>query len=138
MMQIEQWHKWKPSNEFPNKIWFESLLHDGNGLEIHFESENGRKVDVIFKHTALSYRVTDEGDLLQTIDFWASEYGNDFFTWPLYKSNNSSFIRWFNEESCEKFEDKSVEHYVFITPNEIIDVISAIPPKIIINKEYKV
>lgn len=46
--------------------------------------------------------------------------------------NNSSFVRWFNEESCEKFVDKNIEHYVFITEDDIIEVISAIAPQITI------
>ncbi|GMO00047.1 hypothetical protein PthstB1num2_20860 [Parageobacillus thermoglucosidasius] len=69
--------------------------------------------------------------MLQTISFWSSEYGNDFFSWPLYKSSNSSFIHWLNEESCGKFEEGHIEHYVFITPNEIIEVLSATPPQLI-------
>jgi hypothetical protein len=134
-MEKERWDKWQPKIEFPNKIWFESLFQDRSGLKIQFESEDNRKVIVIFEHSVLSYRVTDEGDLLQTISFWSSEYGNDFFSWPLYKSSNSSFINWFNEESCGKFEEEHIEHYVFITPNEIIEVLSAIPPQLIINNQ---
>ncbi|WP_026676220.1 hypothetical protein [Fictibacillus gelatini] len=134
-MKKEQWQKWKPLEEFPSKLWFDYLLQNRDGLKVQFESEDERKVEVIFGYSALTHRVTDEGDLLQTIDFWSSEYGNDFFSWSLYKSSNSSFIDWFHEESCEKFEDEAIEHYAFITPNEIIEVLSAIPPEIIISKK---
>lgn len=131
-MEKEHWQKWEPFNGFPNEIWLESLLQDRNGLKIQFECNDGKKIDIIFGYTALSCRVTDEGDMLQSINYWSEEYGNDFFTWPLYKSNNSSFIKWFNEESCEKFVDKTLEHYVFITEDDVIEVISATPPQITI------
>lgn len=134
-MKKEQWHQWSPFNDFPNKIWFVSLLQNWNGLKIQFESDDEQRIEVIFGHSALSYRVTDEGDLLQTLDFWSSEYGNEFFSWALYKSSNSSYINWFHEESCEKFEGESLEHYVFITPNEIIEIISANPPQVIIDSQ---
>ncbi|WP_236690778.1 hypothetical protein [Lysinibacillus xylanilyticus] len=133
IMEKEHWQKCKPLNEIPNKIWLESLLQDRNGLKIQFESENDKKIDIIFwGNTALSCRITDEEDMLQSINYWSEECGDDFFTWPLYKSNNSSFVKWFNEESCEKFADKNIEHYVFITEDDIVEVISAIAPQIII------
>ena len=131
-MEKEYWEKWKPLREFPDKIWLESLLQDRNGLKIQFESENDKKIDIIFGNTALSCRITDEGDMLQSINYWSEEYGDDFFTWPLYKSNNSSFVKWFNEESCKKFADKNIEHFVFITEDDIVEVISTIAPNIII------
>ena len=131
-MGKEHWQKWQPLNEFPNKIWLECLLQDRNGLKIQFECKNDKKIDIIFGKAALTCRMTDEGDMLQSINYWSEEYGDDFFTWPIYKSNNSSFVKWFNEESCEKFADKNIEHYVFITEDDIIEVISAIAPQIII------
>lgn len=76
--------------------------------------------------------MTDEGDLLKSLNYWSEEYGDDFFTWPIYTSNNSSFVKWFNEVSCEKFADKHLEHYVFITDDDIIELISPITPQIII------
>lgn len=131
-MENEYWQKWQPLNEFPNKIWLESLLQDRNGLKIQFDSENNKKIDIFLGKAALTCRMTDEGDMLQSINYWSEEYGDDLFTWPIYKSNNSSFVRWFNEESCEKFADKNIEHYVFFTEDDIIEVISAIAPQIII------
>lgn len=44
IMENEYWQKWQPLNEFPNKIWLESLLQDRNGLKIQFESENNKKL----------------------------------------------------------------------------------------------
>ncbi|QHE50866.1 hypothetical protein [Pontibacillus sp. HMF3514] len=129
-MRKSHWQKWEPFDGFPNKISLECLLQNKNGLKIQFESYDEKKIDIVFGYSALTLKVTDEGDMLKSINYWSQEYGNDFFTWPVYKSTNSSFIKWFNKESCGKFADVTIEHYLFITEDDIVEVISATPPQI--------
>ncbi|MEY9972676.1 hypothetical protein ABH966_003052 [Lysinibacillus sp. RC46] len=67
------------NRRLPNKIWLEYLLQDRNGLKIQFESKNDKKIDIIFGKAALTCRMTDEGDMLQSSNYWSEEYGDDFF-----------------------------------------------------------
>lgn len=132
-MEKEIYGIWKPFDDFPDKIWLEKFLLDKNGLKMQFKSHYEKKIiEFNFGYASLSFRVTDEGDLLQSLCDWEKEYGEDFFSWPLHKLNNSSFIKWFHEESCEKFIDENIEHYVFLTGSEIVEVLSLDTPEVVI------
>ncbi|WP_051545946.1 MULTISPECIES: hypothetical protein [Exiguobacterium] len=60
-------------------------------------------------------------------DYAHLEYGN----WTLFKMKNSSYLEWFAQESLEQYEGMGeVEHYVFLTSNDVIEVLFVDPPTI--------
>ncbi|ASS89275.1 hypothetical protein ACTHHL_06005 [Aeribacillus composti] len=129
---MEQWKRWIPLDDIPSTIYNDMLLDGKDGVILEFSDENGeKKVVVNFKEGVLSYRNTDEGSLLETLNYLDQYYGTDFYSdWSLFKVKNSEYLKWFHKESCGIYESREVEHYVFLTSNDVIEILSIYPPSI--------
>lgn len=131
-----QWEKWIPIDKVPQEIYLDSFVDDGNeGIIMTFIScEDGeKKVLVQFEGHVLSYRNTDEGSLLKTWEFLGHHYGVDFHSrWPFFKVKNSEYLNWFLKESCGIYDLREVQHYVFLTPDDIVEVLSLDAPSVVI------
>ncbi|WP_214736700.1 hypothetical protein [Exiguobacterium sp. s162] len=130
---MNEWEKWIPLESMPARLYKESLLDDGGSLRIILRGETeGQKYSFLFDGLVLSYRNSDEGSRLRMLEhldrYYAHlEYGN----WTLFKMKNSSYLEWFAQESLERYEGMGeVEHYVFLTSNDVIEVLSADSPTI--------
>ncbi|TDX51133.1 hypothetical protein [Orenia marismortui] len=137
-MKIGEWIKWKPNTNIPKKVNLESLIDNKEGLMLTFTDKHNRDnlIYVFFKGSVLSYRNTDEGNLLQTFYCLSQMYDDEFYTqWSFFKIKNSSYIRWFNKESYKKYKGCNIEHYIFITPNDIIEVLSTYCPEVTVMKK---
>ncbi|MDV5225795.1 hypothetical protein AB7W11_06700 [Providencia manganoxydans] len=71
-----------------------------------------------------SFRVTGEGDLLKM-----QEHFDGQMTTGLYKVENSSYLKWFHEQS-ENIHDDIIEHYLIVTIDDVIEVITSAEPSI--------
>jgi len=47
-----------------------------------------------------------------------------------YRAAGTLYIEWFNSQSYNIYKDFDLKHFVFMTPNDIVEVISIYPPKI--------
>lgn len=105
---------------------FEFYLHELNegfyGLKILLKDIGpSNKILEIFYSSFLSYRVTEESGRLKTL-----YENNSLGAYNIAK--DSSFLRWFNEESHGLFSEEVLLHYNIISSNKIIDVVSSHPP----------
>lgn len=71
-----------------------------------------------------SFRVTGEGDLLKM-----QEHFDGQMTTGLYKVENSSYLKWFHEQS-ENIHDDIIEHYLIVTIDDVIEVITSAEPSV--------
>lgn len=131
---MELWERWEPVSGIPEELYNESLTDNEDGLIMEFSDKNfEKKVIVRFKDGVLSYRNTDEGSLLKTWSKLDQQYNGSFYSnWTLFKVKNSGYLKWFLEESMGIYEHEKVEHYVFVTPDDVIEVLSAYPPKVLL------
>lgn len=72
-----------------------------------------------------SFRVTDEGDLLKMLDEL-----NGQMTTGIYIVGESNYLSWFNEQSFSIHDDESINHYLIVTGDDVIDVLSSVSPMI--------
>jgi hypothetical protein len=129
---MEQWKKWEPINGIPTRIYKYSLIDNENGIVITFDNEtNDTKLIITFDSILLSYRNTDEGALIETWKYLDENNGTNFYSqWPLFKIENSKYLKWFLSESSGIYQSRTVEHYAFLTPNDVIEVLSTSAPTI--------
>ncbi len=116
--------RWTPINELQDDFYLEGLYDDYEGFRILLRGEE--KQNKILKITfdpALSYRNTDEGDLLRTI-------GKGLGDWSLFIVEGSEYLDWFNKESHDIYQSKNITHYAIYTQNDCIDILSAYHPKV--------
>ncbi|MEY0536174.1 hypothetical protein AB7303_19040 [Providencia rettgeri] len=71
-----------------------------------------------------SFRVTGEGDLLKM-----QEHFDGQMTTGLYKVENSSYLKWFHEQSAN-IHDDVIEHYLIVTIDDVIEVITSAEPSV--------
>ncbi|MEM6162715.1 hypothetical protein AAH446_19570 [Erwinia sp. P6884] len=73
-----------------------------------------------------SFRVTDEGDLLKMQD----ELEGKMVT-GVYVVESSNYLSWFNEQSANIHDGDFINHYLIVTGDDVIDVLSSVSPAII-------
>lgn len=135
-MNESEWIIWEPIKDFTGTIYLNSFIDDNSGIALTFEVENEdyEKINIIYENWVISYRNTDEGDMLSTISYVRDKYGNDFIQkYSFFKVKNSSYVKWYKSNSCNPWDE--VEHHVYITPNDIIEILSTYSPKVEILQE---
>ena len=133
----EIWKRWKKELEIPKKLVLDSLTDDIEGLILKFshEEDKGLKISIVFDDYVLSYRNRDEGEFLKKFKYIGDTYGDSFYSdWSLFEVENSEYIQWFNEESFNIQANKNIKHFVFITVNDVVEILSVYEPKIEINR----
>lgn len=118
--------KWEPLKNIPRILYCEGIHDDYEGFRILLVGENERSpVLRIMFDAARSYRNADEGDLLKTI---ASM--DDPGSSSLFIVDNSSWVKWFHEETYNIHKGRDIKHYAIYTPNDCIDVLSEFEPRV--------
>lgn len=133
---MEYWEKWIPIRGLPSTLYNDSLIDNSDGITLEFSDENEQnKIIVKFDGCVLSYRNTDEGSLGKIFKFLDKQYGTDFYAnWTFFKVKNSEYINWFHEVSLGMYKSEPIEHYVFLTPDDVIEILSTDSPIIEIKK----
>ncbi len=129
----EMWKRWKDDLNLPQKLVLESLTDNMEGISLKFSDENDEntEIEITFTEHALSYRNRDEGEFLRKFKYLGDEYGDEFYTkWSLFEVDSSHYVQWFNEESLGIHQDENIRHFVFITMNDVVEVLSTYEPEI--------
>jgi hypothetical protein len=129
---METWKKWDPINDVSTKFYKESLFDSkGEVILVLQEEISGRKLIVTFDRRILSYRNTDEGSLLEMLYYLEQNYGRDFYSKrSLFEIENSEYIKWFLKESSGIYTKEEVKHYVFLTSDDVIEILSTCAPTV--------
>jgi hypothetical protein len=136
---IEEWKKWIPSKELSLKMYIEKVIDDKKGLQLFCQSKDEKiTIKICFENFVLSYRNTDEGRRLKMLKFLTEKYGKEFYAeWSFFKVINSTYIEWFNQETYNMYSDYNIEHYVFLTCDDVVEVLSTYEPQISIDMSEK-
>ncbi|MFK3987236.1 MULTISPECIES: hypothetical protein [Exiguobacterium] len=130
---MEKWERWAVNPEIPAKLELQALIDDKDGLRLVFMDADENTYTFLFDGLVQSYRNTDEGTLFKTLKHLYKHYDPDFFSdWTLFKVSDSSYLKWLAEESENIYETVyDIQHYVFLTSNDVVEVISTEPPILI-------
>lgn len=96
-------------------------------LELVLASGRGDDMDknrVVFDWVH-SFRVADEGDLLKMQD----DLNGQMLT-GIYTVERSQYLAWFNEQSANIHDGDNIIHYLIVTGDDVIDVLSSVSPTI--------
>lgn len=131
----EKWNKWIPENNIPDGEYeLISLQQNWDNVKLVFDDEK-YNVEVIYNEEILAFRSCDEGDRWNTIDKVLGDYGKEFLKgWLFYKVENSDFKKWFVNETLGVRKESEFEHHVFVTANDVVDVLALKEPMVKICK----
>lgn len=109
-----------------SKLTLKKIIDDENGLSIITETANNQEAIINFDFF-YSYRNTDESYRLKTINELRCMSESSIFI-----STNSDYLDWFNYESLGIYSNEKQKHYVILTSENVIDVLSLDEPSITI------
>ena len=123
-MTTEAYEIWRPLPDLLFPIYLEALHDDSEGFRLLLRAEGnaGKTLRIVF-NPALSYRNTDEGDLLKMLPNIEGLGKSTLFT-----VRNSEYLVWFHGMSVGRHEEENIIHYAIYTPNDCVDALSAYPP----------
>lgn len=100
----------------------DNCQYSSGHLNITLTNNDNIKLNIMFDWIH-SFRITDEGDLLkiQSVLKGSMVIG-------IYIVEDSFYLRWFNEQSENIHADEKIIHYVVVTQNEVIDILSSENP----------
>lgn len=128
---MEQWERWVPIDNIPETIYNQLLLDNEDGLTLEFSDEEQKTSIKVLFEGFLCYRNRDEGSCLKTIEFLHKNYPLEYHAkYCLFKVFNSAYLHWFLDECEGLYEPFDIQHYVFFTPNDVIEVLSLDVPKV--------
>lgn len=125
MKEIELW---QPDKRIP----FELLDLDGwswdeNGLSVVL-SDGKKRYKTFFQGQVISFRSTLESvnfKFRDTYGEWRDELKLNY-AYSFFKLNNSEYINWLKEQNYNLYDNiqKDLIHYVFVTEDEIIEILN--------------
>ncbi|MCL9674582.1 hypothetical protein [Citrobacter sp. MNAZ 1397] len=104
-----------------------NFRYSSGALQITLSSTQENKIDeidIVFDWVH-SFRVTDEGDLLKLQD----ELNGQMLT-GIYLVEGSEYLIWFNNQSANIHDNDEIVHYLIVTSDDVIDVLSSVKPLI--------
>ncbi|WP_429954937.1 hypothetical protein [Enterococcus sp. AZ192] len=125
---LEKWHEYNQSDVPIDNYEVSEVVQNSEGTVIKLIGEKNN-MNITFGFVD-SLRITDEGRRIRTYNEIESiqKYRENFIGNPLYKVEQSEYVEWIKKESAGFCED--VDHYVIITENDLIDILSTFPPTI--------
>lgn len=106
-------------------LFLEKVNYSESELELNFiEHTKSNLIQIIFDFI-YSFRITDEGNLFKMLN----EYDGDLII-GAYVTQEGELLKWFQNQSYEIHPAEELNLYIFVTQNEIIEVISNQEPKI--------
>ncbi len=128
-----KWERWSVNKEVPAKLELQALIDDKDGLKLVFTDADENIYTFFFDGLVFSYRNTDEGTLLKTLDHLYKHYDTNYFgEWTLFRVTDSNYLEWLAEEADNIYEKiYDIHHYVFLTSHDVVEVLSTEPPSLI-------
>lgn len=129
--------KWEPITKIVMPLRLVQLLDNNSGLNIILQEKNGTRNNIIinFDGIVLSYRVTKNETQDNRLTYLEKIYGDKLSNWPFYKSNSSEYLNWLEKRSCGIHGGFTIKHYIAITNDYLIDILSSYAPTVKIIKE---
>lgn len=123
-MIFDNYTAWEPVENLSTGLYFFELHNERGGLTILLKNFEAPNIVLKIKFEGvLAYRVVQEAGRLKTLN--QIEIRNTFST-----TTNSSYLKWFKEESSGIFDDWSLMHLVICNSDNLIDIITNQYPEV--------
>ena len=116
---------------------YQALVKNGEESGLIIELESNQHEVIITFGVVVALRMLDEGIVLTGIfdEHAIQKYKNDNFSKVIYKVQNGEFGNFMQQISDELFEYLELKHFIIITMNYVIEVISKYEPNIEVIKK---
>lgn len=133
--KLDLWKRWEPQALITGKYEINSIVDSDQGLFLHL-SRNSFKVVIHFENSVYAFRKTEETFRQIMIHDLSIHFEKKFYAeWTFFKVENSSYIQWLEKQSGGLAGMFSIQHFVFLGLNSIVDVAVTYEPKIIVSED---
>ncbi|MGO9171615.1 MAG: hypothetical protein ACLP7P_06580 [Rhodomicrobium sp.] len=123
MADEEKFERWEAIEGLAPKMFLEAMHDDREGFRLILKSPEANSKALRIRFDApLCYRGTQEPYLLRRI-----YEDHAIYPWPIFIVRNSRYARWFYSQAADAL-DKDSNHYHIAAMDQMIDVLSPIPP----------
>lgn len=137
----EQWTYWEPISGLSKKYHTKLISNSfKKGFVINLVDDNNKKISIRFTGTVISYRITDESYIFDTLTFLENNYGKDFYgDWTFFKIENSEYVEWINKQTYDVYQDIGLKHFCILASDLRLDFITTYEPEVkyILKKNHK-
>lgn len=133
----QKWSQWRPAKlDLAGNYQTIKIMDEPSGFKILISKiDKPEIVEIIFNKSVWAYRRTSESFRQAIFKDLSLTYGDDFYiNWSFFKIERSTYLWWLRAESCYISDDLNLEHYVFMTLDDVIDVVANYEPHINIIK----
>ncbi|WP_241602298.1 hypothetical protein [Rosenbergiella nectarea] len=114
-----------PFESYPYKgFMLDKLMYLPSVLELFLSNDNEGGIKISF-NGFYSFRVIDESDVIKMQD----EFDGEMIL-GIYNLVDSEYLEWFHEQSVGIHLDGNITHYMVVTVNDVIEIISCEKPVI--------
>ena len=136
------WSKWVPSPLITGMYQFAKIQGDVWNIEIELTSINSPflRVQFFFECPMIAYQQTLLSWRKKTLEILHQQLGVSSRNWTFFTAQHSSYVAWLSQQSCETSMPDTCTHYVFITPDSMLDFVDWGKQKnqiIVTHNEYK-
>lgn len=132
MIRKEYWEVLPAGSKIEKADYCVGLDDFEGNLEINFVGVKNKNIKVIFDGEVNSYRKTINKNRIKTIMGVQGAYLKTIQKHWAFYVHNSDYIEWVVEESDNELLCEGLRHYVFFSKEEIIEVLSTIPPQFVV------
>jgi hypothetical protein len=120
------WKETEFSNASYDELFMSSLSHNKEGLSIVLRELEGNKRVKIFFEDFISYKHT----IPTFLDRKVSELDDKFLGQIMLEVFNSSEVKVLHQYSFNIYKDWEIKHFVILTGEDWIDIVSGVEPKV--------
>ncbi len=128
----ETWHRIEYNDDIPHSYGCDAIIDNVDGLSLIYYCEQDKKVTIVFDNFVYALRKSIESATMETISYLHKNYTSIFPKYWIFEVRNSRYLEWLKKESKDLYTKETMRHFAFFTEQELIEVLSEIPPKIII------
>lgn len=128
----EKWIRWEPiiglSKKYHSKLISNS---HSRGFVIKLANEIDKKISIKFPGSVISYRITNESYIFDTLTFLESHYDKNFYAeWTFFKIENSEYLEWIKKQSYGAYDDLKLKHLCILADDLRFDFITSYEPEV--------
>lgn len=102
----------------------DKLIYLPSVLELFLINDNDRLIKISFDWFH-SFRVVDEGDVIKMLNSFNGE-----MILGIYTLLDSEYLEWFHQQSLGIHLKENITHYMVVTMNDVIEILSSEKPVI--------
>lgn len=118
------WKCWEPKKKLKNKYYVDSIKDEESFMMELSNEDETEKILLKWDGCVVSYTCSEESARSILYD------KQELTKWTFFKVENSSYLKWIEEQSLGIEQRNKLTHYCIIGINSVVDIIASYEPEV--------